>query len=159
MKSLDLKPLEKRNLEKGQWLTDKHMSAATKLLQRQFPGWGLEGLQSTLLKLYDSHFNNNVTPSLEVQLVQLYHPAIEGGVLLVTAESVQQQTGANDCGLFNIIFAYHAARALDVSRLQVEQQDMREHLHQCFELQNLTSFTPAKKSVQMSQVKHFAINV
>ena len=77
----------------------------------------------------------------------------------MTAESFQQQTGANNCGHFCIIFAYHAARALDVSHLQVEQQDMREHLHQCFELQNVTSFPPAKKSVQMSQVKHFEINV
>ena len=111
------------------------------------------------VKLYNSHFNNNLTPSLGVKLVQLYRPVIEGGVLLVTAKSVQQQTGANNCGLFSIIFAYHAARALDVSHLQVEQQDMREHLHQCFELQDLTPFPPAKKSVHVSQVKHFAINV
>ncbi len=88
----------------------------------------------------DSRSNSRLTPSLEVQLVQLYRPAIQDDVLLVTAESVQQQTGANDCGLFSIAFAYNAGRSMDVAQLQVDQQAMREHLRQCFEEENLTPF-------------------
>ena len=121
--------------------------------------WVTSSYSVSHVKLYDSLFNDNLTPSLEAQLVQLYRPAIEGGVLLVTAESVQQQTGANDCRVFCIMFAFYAARALDVSHLQVNQQDMREHLSQCFELQELTPFPPTKRSVYMSQVKHFEIRV
>ncbi len=48
---------------------------------------------------------------------------------------------------------------MDVTQLQVDQQAMREHLRQCFVVQNLTPFPPAKKSVQMSQLKHFAVSV
>ncbi len=58
------------------------------------------------VKLYDSLFNGKLTPSIETQLVQLYRPAIRRGALMVTAESVQQLSGAIDCGGFSIAFAH-----------------------------------------------------
>ena len=61
--------------------------------------WVTSSYSDGHVKFYDSHFNNNLTPSLEVQLVQLYHPAIEGGVLLVTAKSVQLATRGGGGGL------------------------------------------------------------
>ncbi len=49
---------------------------------------------------------------------------------------------------------------MDVAQLQVDQQAMREHLRQCFVVENLTPFPPAKKSVQMSQLKEdYYVNV
>ncbi len=90
--------------------------------------WVTSSYRAGRVNLYDSCFNGRLTPSLEVQLVQLYRPAIQSSTLLVTAESVQQQNGANDCGLFSIAFAYQVARSMDVTQLQIDQQDMREHL-------------------------------
>ena len=37
------------------------------------------------VRLYDSLFNGKLTPSIEVQLIQLYRPAIRDGALVVTA--------------------------------------------------------------------------
>ncbi len=60
------------------------------------------------------------------------------GVLSVTAESVQQQSGGTDCGAFSIAFAYYAGQGKDVSKLEVKQEDLREHIRHCFEQQELT---------------------
>ncbi len=43
------------------------------------------------------------------KLVQLYRPAIKDGTLMVTAEPVQQQSGAVDCGGFSTAFALCSA--------------------------------------------------
>ncbi len=106
--------------------------------------------------LYDSCFNGKLSPNLEMQLVQLYRPALDDGTLMVTAKSVQQQDGAQDCGLFSIAHAYHFCSE-DPAQLTVDQQAMRPHLRQNFEAQKLTPFPPANKRGRMSQLKHFAI--
>ena len=98
-------------------------------------------------------------PSLEIQLAQLYQPGVKDSTLLVTAEPVQQQRGKTDCGLFSIAFAYSAANGEDVSRLQLDQDQLRAHLTLCFEQQELTVFPPSQSAVQKSRKRHFAIHV
>ena len=51
---LDLRFLDKDVLEKDGLLSDRHMSAAQKLLKSQFPG--LQGFQSTLFSQYPENF-------------------------------------------------------------------------------------------------------
>ncbi len=102
--------------------------------------WVATSYRDGKVKLYDSLFNGKFSPSLEVQLTQLYRPAIRDGGLPVTAESVQQQSGGTDCGVFSIAFAYYAAQGKDVSKLEVTQEDLRDHICHCFEQQELTPF-------------------
>ncbi len=49
--------------------------------------------------LYDSLFNGKIMPSTEVDLAQLFQPAIREGMLKVTVLPFQQQKAATDCGL------------------------------------------------------------
>ena len=46
--------------------------------------------------------DGSLSDSLSVQLVELYHPAIQNGVLMMILLPVQQQEGTQDCGLFCI---------------------------------------------------------
>ena len=60
------------------------------------------------LKLYDSMFTGELTPSLEEQLVRIYLPLAWDEPLIITAICVQQQIGETDCGLFATAFALHS---------------------------------------------------
>ena len=63
--------------------------------------------------IYDSCFPGYLCPSTEEQLVRLYRPAVRGGTLMVTANSIQQQEGSTDCGVFSVAAAYHCAMGDD----------------------------------------------
>ncbi len=123
--------------------------------------WVATSYRDGQVKLYDSLFNGKLSPSLEVQLIQLYRPAIRDGGLLVTAESVQQQSGGTDCGAFGIAFAYYAAQGKDVSKLEMKQEDLREHIRLCFERQELPHFPlptqtsrSHRRSISQSRMTH-----
>ena len=62
--------------------------------------------------------------------------------LIVHIPPVQQQKGSNDCGVYAIAFAVHAALGDDVKHLEFNQTQMRNHLLQCFRKKNLCSFQP-----------------
>ena len=53
----------------------------------------------------DSLSNGSLTDSLSLQLVELYPPALQNGMVIITLLSVQQQEGSSDCGLFSIVNA------------------------------------------------------
>ena len=57
----------------------------------------------------DSLSNGSLTDSLSLQLVELYCPALQNGMLMATLLPVQQQEGSRDCGLFSIANAYSVA--------------------------------------------------
>ena len=59
--------------------------------------------------LFDSLWNDKLSPSLEEQLVRIYQLAIKDGGLLVTVVPGQQQEGCTDYRLFSVAFAYHTA--------------------------------------------------
>ena len=104
--------------------------------------------------LYDSLFTGSLTPSTEEQLVRLYQPAVRNNCLMVTAVSVQQQKGGVDCGLFSIAAAYHSAVGDDFRGLTFSQNDMRQHLVECFERKQLSAFPQTSGAVARNARKH-----
>ena len=70
--------------------------------------WVATSYMDAELKLYDSMFTRELTPSLEEQLVRIYLPLAWDESLIITAICVQQQIGETDCGLFATAFALHS---------------------------------------------------
>ena len=84
--------------------------------------------------MYDSKFSGgDLDTSLTHQLALVYRAMItaeedEDPHLVVHVPPVQQQNGSNDCGVFAIAFAVHAALGDDIRRLEFDQNQMRDHL-------------------------------
>ena len=108
------------------------------------------------VRVYDSLAADTLTSSMDEQLARIYKPFVANGGLLVSRMPVQQQKDGFDCGLFSIVFAYHAAAGDNVKRLNFDQDKMRRHLVSCLSDQKLTPFPQhetAKKIVKCS-LKH-----
>ena len=95
--------------------------------------------------IYDSMFTGGeLGSSLTHQLALLYRTCAkedEGeSVLVVSVVNVQQQVGVEDCGLFAIAFAVHAASGQNVEELEFDQVRMREHLIKCFTQKRMLPF-------------------
>ena len=63
--------------------------------------------------------------------------------LIVRYIDVQYQRGQSDCGLFATAFAEALCKHIDPNMLTFNQDLMREHLKQCYEKQEMTSFPAA----------------
>ena len=61
-----------------------------------------------------------LSPSRELQIVQLYQQAQTDTGLVVTVVLVQQQRGRKDCELLSIVAAVHAANGEDVGSITFE---------------------------------------
>ena len=68
---------------------------------------------------------------------------------------VQQQNGSNDCGLFAIAFALHAALGDNVEELEFDQSKMRDHIQKCFGKKYLDPFPTTSKKSKRSN--HFPV--
>ncbi len=66
--------------------------------------------------------------------------------LLISVAALQQQEGADNCGIFSIAAAYHAAMNDDVGALVFDEPKMRAHLMKCFEKGKLSRFPRTKKA-------------
>ena len=96
--------------------------------------------------VYDSKYNGELLPSLTHQLALIYRTMIEkeddDRVLYVSVPNIQQQTGADDCGLFAIAFAIHAAAHGNCCpELEFNQAEMRSHLKKCFSKKTTFAFS------------------
>ncbi len=92
--------------------------------------------------------------SAELQITQLYQPLISQQALLVTIIPVQQQSpGSNNCGLFSIAAAYHAAKGNNIETITLNENKMRSHLIRCFEKQKLTAFPKGKQTGEVRRPK------
>ena len=58
--------------------------------------------------------------------------------------TVQKQRGSDDCGVFAIAFALHAALGHCLEKMKFDQATMRDHLLKCYTTRNFTPF-PTKK--------------
>ena len=78
-------------------------------------------------------YNNDVTPSTEIQLSLVYKGHTEVGTLTEFIPAVQRQTGSADCGLFAIAFIVeYAFNGLeDATNSNFKQSQMRTHLAEC----------------------------
>ena len=105
--------------------------------------------------VYDSKFSGGeLSSSLTHQLASIYRPLVstedEDGdeidppTLYVEVPYVQQQSGIIDCGLFAIAFAVHLAIGDDVSKLNFDQAQMRQHLLKCFQKKEMLPFPQTK---------------
>ena len=94
--------------------------------------------------LFDCLFNGTLTHSAELQIAQLYKQLISSNGLLVSVVPIQQQGDTNNCGLFSIAAAYHAAVRSDIGLLTFNESRLRAHLIKCFE-QKLTRLPRSKK--------------
>ena len=96
--------------------------------------------------LYDSRRVGRILSStLTHQLCQVYRTSIcESGdkrFLAVNVATVQRQHGSDDCGLFAIAFALHAALGQCLEETEFVQVDMRNHLLKCFTARKFTPFS------------------
>ncbi|KAL5502451.1 hypothetical protein EMCRGX_G009227 [Ephydatia muelleri] len=62
----------------------------------------------------------------------------------VNVATVQKQRGSDDCGVFAIAFALHAALGHCKEEIEFDQATMRDHLLKCYTTRNFTPF-PTKK--------------
>ena len=95
--------------------------------------------------LFDCLFNGTLTPSAKLQIAQIYKPLIRSNDLLVSVVTIQQQQETNNCGLFSIAAAYHAAVRSDIGLLTFNKSRLRAHLIKCFEQKKLTRLPQSKK--------------
>ena len=85
-------------------------------------------------------FNGRLSPTAELQMVQLYQPALTPTGLVVTVIPIQQQSQQNNCGVFSIAAAFHAAAGGDLRSLSFDERRMQPHLIQCFEEGKIAPF-------------------
>ena len=94
--------------------------------------------------LYDSlPPTDEMCPNLQKQLAEIYGKTpctIDTDILTVLHASVQRQAGSNDCGLFAIAFALHAALGDNLNEAVFDQSQLRPHLVDCLTKGKLTSF-------------------
>ena len=155
-----LKQSDRKIIEDGSQLTDKHIGLAQTLIRGQFPKLG--GLHSTLLQdRYHNLSSNSVqivhcskrhhwivassilSASGHVHIYDSPHTTIdEESIELVTnmfgcedsfvrVPKVQIQTGGTDCGLFAIANMTSLAYGIDPLVMSYEQRKMRAHLMEC----------------------------
>ena len=107
--------------------------------------WITTALLNGELYLFDSCFNGTLSPSVERHIAQMYGPLITDNGLLLSVVPIQQQEGANNCGVFAIAAAYHAAARGDLGSMVFDEGKMRNHLIKCFEQGRLTRFPQTTK--------------
>ena len=171
---ISLNSTDKRLLETGKCLTDKHINSSCGLLKRQFPLYG--GFQLTLLQNKIPLASHNViqviylenqkhwavisTVDCEQNTVH-YFDSINSSVsmeaqhiivkllrpkdtLLVKVKNVCKQTGAADCGLYAIAFCTSIVHKQNPCSVVYSQQEMRIHLKMCLEQKILSQFPTLK---------------
>ena len=72
---------------------------------------------------------------------------------------VQRQCGSNDCGVFAIAFALHAALGHCVGDITFDQSKMRNHLLQCFKTRKLTPSPTVDKKARKRAESCYEVKV
>ena len=128
----------------GEYLTEQGLSALQIHFERERHHWIASYCNNREVKLIDSCFTGKLGASAELQLSQLYRCLISTNGLLLTIVPVQQQSpDTNNCGVFCIAAAFHAAVGDNLGELAFAEEDMRPHIAQCIEQEMLTPFPMA----------------
>ncbi|KAL5475518.1 hypothetical protein EMCRGX_G025345 [Ephydatia muelleri] len=89
-----------------------------------------------------------LSSTLANQLCQVYRTSIRerrgNSFLAVNVAAVQMQRGMDDCALFVIAFALHAALGHCIEEIDFDQTTMRNHLVKCFTARKFTPSTTKK---------------
>ncbi len=95
--------------------------------------WVVSSCTEGKVSLHDSYFNGKLTPSLEVQLAQMYGSLCAvNKVLNVFVEPSQQQNGSTDCGVHAIANAYNSACGKSTLDYTYESSKIKKHVEDCF---------------------------
>ena len=92
-------------------------------------------------KVANSGRKEHIPGEIAEQLVRLYRPVVRNGTLMATANSIQQQEGSTDCGVFSVAAVYHCGG------VTFEKSAMQRHLIECFERRQLSTFPLALGAV------------
>ena len=177
--SLQLTVTERDFLMNGQQICDNIINAAMALLMRINPLLNIQSttMKSPMLQycptetihihhndanhfvttsslgnqinLYDSA---NMTPTSELtsQITAIYSP--DDSIPEYFRAKIQaEQTGSTDCGLFAIAFATDLAFSNNPSTIVYDQANMRTHLQQCLEMEQLTPFPRRHQQTQINE--------
>ena len=169
VKDISLTNDDKRILETGEMLTDKHINFAQRLLKLSFPK--INCLRLTVLQ--DKEHKEPTTNSIQILHVNRNHwvcaattakgkqvhvydssfgswdqtsyKALQAQFRCSTCninfvKGVQKQTGAIDCGLFAVANATTIAFKGDPSQTRYDQSLMCQHLLNCFITKTMKSF-------------------
>ena len=79
----------------------------------------------------------------------------QNAYLAVHIPQVQRQCGSNDCGVFAIAFALHAALGKCVGDITFDQSKMRIHLLECFKARIPTPFPTVDKKAAKRAKSYF----
>ena len=157
------------------WLNDQHIYIAQRLIKKQFPNVGglqptvlqthmkplptgsLQILHTdgnhwialstfncdaAVITVYDSKYTS-VSESTQTILAKMVYT--DRPFFSIKMASVSKQSGSSDCGLFAIAYITHIAHELDPSLCVFNQGQMRKHLIQCFEKEELKPFPILKE--------------
>lgn len=165
---------DRQVISKGEWLVDKHISFAQTLIKDKFPTinglkctqyqtkqllhlenvlqiihigsnhWAVIstiGCTEGTVKLYDSLYTSigSETITIIASLFRFLTPSFTVKVM-----NVGRQVGFQDCGLYAISFVTSLAYEEDPTIIKYEQEEMRDHLLECFDKKELLPF-PSKK--------------
>jgi len=166
---IQLFKLDCKEIESGNWLTDKPINYAQALIKSQFQ---VQGLQSTLLQksvhsisstdnmlqIVHCHGNHwivvstifspsgvilvydSLYDSIDSETTQIILNLFANNHLKLEMVNVHKQVGSNDCGLFSIANAVQLAKKNDPAKIKYIQCAMRPHLIKCFSQGRINSF-------------------
>jgi hypothetical protein len=160
-------------IERGSWIPDEIMDAASFLLRREFAH--VSGLESASLSRLGFWYNpyegiqfhnqnethwilssslngkiqifdslKGITVTPNLQRQVTQLYSPDGNSITLEVVDVQQQYGGSDCGLFAIAFAIDLLMGNDVSSIQYDQAKFRTHLRSCIDNRRITPF-PRKR--------------
>ena len=163
---IQLTQLDCKEIECGDWLTDKHINYAQAQIKSQFQ---IQDLQSTLLQKSTSSTGNmlqivhcrgnhwivtstilsppgvimvydSLYDSIDSETAQIILHLFANNHLKLEMVNIHKQVGSNDCGLFSIANTIQLAKKSDASKIKYIQRAMRPHLIKCFSQGRINSF-------------------
>ena len=90
--------------------------------------------------VYDSKSSRGLSEDMKEQLKSIY-----GSPRSVAIPRMSQQKGSKDCGLYAIAYAWHLAHGEKPEDVVFCQKNMRDHLINCFDTQQMISFPHTQK--------------
>ena len=108
--------------------------------------------------LYDSlHTCPNKDGTIVPQACLILHTSEPQLTLRVVNVGIQQ--GYDDCGLFSVAMAYDLCSGVDPSTKLYVQDQMRSHLHSCFNNKQMKPFPSCSTNIAMRVICNFTIEV
>ena len=96
------------------------------------------GFQEGVVGICDSLPSCTTPTRLKNNIASIVHTS--NPQMIISYQEVQEQRGANDCGLFALAFATSLCTGEDPTKITYIQHQLRNHLIACLEMQKMTPF-------------------